>query len=374
LEGADLGAVLERGTLPISDAVEFVLQVCEAVGEAHRAGIVHRDLKPANLFLTTNADGSACVKVLDFGVSKFTADPLKVTTEGQAIGSPLYMSPEQMQGKLTVDARSDIWSLGVILYELVAGKTPFHSENLTGLRTNVLVKPPTPLTEYLPTAPQAFEAVLLRCFDKAPEGRWPNLATFAAALVAFGPPRAVQYGARVASVQGVTVDPSRLTEGMTREQAMLRASQPAADVAALTPATATTTGATSRQLSGVPRKAGKVRVAAFAGAALAALALSGGLAVRWRTGTPTPAGAADATAATIAPPPPVASAVVSVELPQPIVPPTVTPTMAPIAERAPVAPPPHGTTLSPPAWRKGPTTPAPGPASPATGPWQGERR
>ena len=139
LDGQDLDALVEkRGPLPIPEAVEYVLQACEAVGEAHRAGIVHRDLKPANLFLTTNADGSPCVKVLDFGVSKFTgANQLKLTAEGAAVGSPLYMSPEQMLAKGDVDTRSDIWALGVILYELVAGRTPFHAETMVGLQTNM---------------------------------------------------------------------------------------------------------------------------------------------------------------------------------------------------------------------------------------------
>src|SRR5829696_2386345 len=116
LEGQDLAAVLaERGPLPVEEAVEYVLQVCEAVGEAHAAGIVHRDLKPANLFLTGDVSGSPCVKVLDFGISKLSG-ALTLTQEKQAFGSPLYMSPEQMNAFKLVDARGDIWALGVILY------------------------------------------------------------------------------------------------------------------------------------------------------------------------------------------------------------------------------------------------------------------
>jgi tRNA A-37 threonylcarbamoyl transferase component Bud32 len=330
LEGRDLSAVLERGTLPIADAVECVLQACEAVAEAHRAGIVHRDLKPANLFLATNADGSPCLKVLDFGVSKFTTDSVKMTVEGQIMGSPLYCSPEQLQGKLDVDARSDIWALGIILYELVAGRTPFHSENMQGLTTNILVKPPTPLKTYLPSVPPGFEAILLRCIDKDPAQRWPNVASFAAALIAYAPPRAVPYAARVASVQGVTVEPSLLAEVSTREQAMLRASQPARGVPELTAAIATTTGATSRQLSAAaPAQSHKARAAAVVVIGLLAVGLGGVGAMRWRTGNAVPAASADATAATIAPPPLVASAVVSVEPPPSlVVSPTVTPTTA----------------------------------------------
>jgi serine/threonine-protein kinase len=283
LDGQDLEALVEkRGPLPIPEAVEYVLQACEAVGEAHRAGIVHRDLKPANLFRTTNADGSACIKVLDFGVSKFTSpDKLKLTAEGSAVGSPLYMSPEQMLAKGDVDTRSDIWALGVILYELVAGKPPFLAETMMGLQTQVLVKPPTPLTTYVPNAPPTFEAIILQCLDKERDRRWPNVASFAAALVPYAPPRAVQYAERVAAVQGVTVETSRPKEPLTLERAMLRASQPAAHLpASVMVAIATTSGATS-QPAGLPRKPSQGARAAIVGTAVVALVLGGVGLVRW---------------------------------------------------------------------------------------------
>src|SRR5271166_3233636 len=110
----DLGKMLKvRGRVPFSDAVDLLLQACEALAEAHKLGIVHRDLKPANLFLTTRSDGTPCVKVLDFGISKSTSlDDVSVTASAAVVGSPLYMSPEQLASSRAADARSDVWALG----------------------------------------------------------------------------------------------------------------------------------------------------------------------------------------------------------------------------------------------------------------------
>jgi len=124
LEGEDLSQRLERGRVPIEDAVDYVMQCCEAMHVAHRAGIVHRDLKPANLFLTQRPDGSPIIKVLDFGISKVggaEAAQLSLTRTQTMMGSPLYMSPEQMRSSKDVSPSTDIWSLGVILHELISG-------------------------------------------------------------------------------------------------------------------------------------------------------------------------------------------------------------------------------------------------------------
>src|SRR5262249_49050 len=131
LEGCDLSAWLaEHGRLPVEQAVDFVLQACEALAEAHVLGIVHRDLKPSNLFCARRPGGTVSIKVLDFGISKIVtppdpAMPLEATGEAALLGSPFYMSPEQMQRAADVDARADIWALGVVLYQLVTGHQPF---------------------------------------------------------------------------------------------------------------------------------------------------------------------------------------------------------------------------------------------------------
>ena len=150
LEGKDLsGKVLQtRGPLPRSRGVaEYALQVCEAMAEAHAQGIVHRDLKPQNLFLTTRPDGRMLVKVLDFGISKSQFARGGPTTTQQTMGSPLYMSPEQMRSARTVDSRADIWSIGVIIYELLSGQLPFAADTLPELLLKVMSDPPIPLDQ-----------------------------------------------------------------------------------------------------------------------------------------------------------------------------------------------------------------------------------
>jgi serine/threonine-protein kinase len=214
LSGQDLGALLdERGVLPFAEAVGYVLQVCEAVAEAHKAGIVHRDLKPANLFLAALADGSPCVKVLDFGVSKLTeAGGAELTATTAVLGSPLYMSPEQMTASRDTDGRSDIWALGVVLYQLIAGITPFHGDQIQVVCGRVFQGEPTPLSRFRPDAPPGLEAVLLRCYAKDREQRWQNAAELAAALVPFGPARSVVHAERAAAILGLNAAPQRVTD------------------------------------------------------------------------------------------------------------------------------------------------------------------
>src|SRR5262249_25036540 len=143
--------VKERGRLPVPEATHYALQACEALAEAHAMGIVHRDLKPANLFLTTRTDGTPCVKVLDFGISKGPNDGDDELTKTQAVlGSPSYMSPEQMRSARTVDARTDIWSLGVLLYRMITGELPFRADTMAALVTKVLQTTPRPPSEIVP--------------------------------------------------------------------------------------------------------------------------------------------------------------------------------------------------------------------------------
>lgn len=203
LEGQDLLALLKaRGPLPFVDTVEYVLQTCEAVAEAHAAGIVHRDLKPANLFLTVDVGGAPCIKVLDFGISKLASSEVALTHEAQMLGSPLYMSPEQMNAPLTVDARADIWALGIILYQLVANKTPFHAQTVQMVCAKVIGDEPTPLSAYRPDAPAGFEMVIRRCLAKPRDMRFRDVAELAEALAPYASPRARVYVERVARALG----------------------------------------------------------------------------------------------------------------------------------------------------------------------------
>lgn len=203
LEGQDLAAILRaRGQLSLPEAVDYVLQASEAIGEAHAAGIVHRDLKPANMFLTEDVSGAPIVKVLDFGISKLTNADVALTQETQWLGTPLYMSPEQMAEPKTVDSRSDIWALGVILYQLVAGKPPFYAETIQGVCGLVMAGQPTPLSTYRPDLPSAFEAVILRCLSRDRNARFQNVAELGQALLPFAPAHARVYVDRIARVVG----------------------------------------------------------------------------------------------------------------------------------------------------------------------------
>jgi serine/threonine-protein kinase len=191
LRGRDLEVLLrERGPLPLADVADYVLQAGEAIAEAHGLGIVHRDLKPPNLFLTERADGSSCIKVLDFGISKLTvagSEERGMTSTAAIIGSPLYMSPEQLMSSRDVDMRTDIWSLGVICFELLTGKAPFLADTLPQLCMAISLAPPTPLRNYRPDLPLEVEAMLLRCLTKDPGKRYGTVAEFAAELVKFAP-------------------------------------------------------------------------------------------------------------------------------------------------------------------------------------------
>src|SRR5450755_1570099 len=194
LRGRDLDVLLrERGPLPLTDVADYVLQAGEAIAEAHGLGIVHRDLKPPNLFLTTRADGSSCVKVLDFGISKVaglsSSSDQGLTSTTAVMGSPLYMSPEQLMSARDVDMTTDIWALGVICYELLTGKPPFLAETLPQLCMAISTLAPTPLRNYRPDLPVEVEAMLLRCLIKDPGKRYATMAQFAAELVKFAPRR-----------------------------------------------------------------------------------------------------------------------------------------------------------------------------------------
>jgi serine/threonine-protein kinase len=202
LEGYDLAALVEtHGPMSVDTAVDCVLQACDAVAEAHALGIVHRDLKPRNLFLTRRNDGRALIKVLDFGISKDRkgAD-LGLTGTSEIIGSPNYMSPEQLKSTRLADERSDIWALGVILYELLTGRVPFVADSITQLTAMVLTEPPRPITELRPDTPRDLARIVERCLDKEPDRRFASVADLAASLEKFAPHDTKELASRIARI------------------------------------------------------------------------------------------------------------------------------------------------------------------------------
>ena len=189
LEGRDLGQIVGEGSLPIQQAVDYVLQAAEALAEAHALGIVHRDLKPDNLFLAKRPGGASVVKIFDFGISKAIATKRadgrrdKVLTQvNDRFGTPGFMAPEQLQSS-EVDARADIWALGVVLFELVTGELPFRGDDLVQLFTAILTRPPVPVLSLLPGAPKELDTIIARCLEKNPDDRYRNVAELAQDLV-----------------------------------------------------------------------------------------------------------------------------------------------------------------------------------------------
>jgi len=195
LEGKDLADILaERRRLPIQVAVDYVLQACEALACAHAGGIVHRDIKPENLFLTQQAGSAEVIKVLDFGISKSAMAAVGPNARKSAktmlpMGTPGYMSPEQIRACGTVDARTDIWALGCVLSELITGATAFDAPTQVQLGAIILEREPVPLRSLMPEAPPELEAIVARCLRKDPAERFEDVAELAVALYPFGPRR-----------------------------------------------------------------------------------------------------------------------------------------------------------------------------------------
>ena len=208
LEGDDLSKLLEqRGVLSIQEAVDYTLQALEALAQAHKEGIVHRDLKPANLFLVARRDKTMQVKVLDFGISKAT-NPLSqgsgsMTSTKALLGSPYYMSPEQLRSSKSVDARADIWSMGIILFELMGGTPPFLGDNFGELFALILESDPPAIRTKRPDVPPQLEQVIMRCLQRKPEHRYSNVGELAAALSPFATPRGQRVAQRILDVMPI---------------------------------------------------------------------------------------------------------------------------------------------------------------------------
>ncbi|HWZ92817.1 MAG TPA: protein kinase [Polyangiaceae bacterium] len=191
LEGRDLAQESSaRGPVPVVEAVDWVLQACEGIAEAHSVGIVHRDLKPANLFLTRRADHSPLIKVLDFGIAKVLdmqrSPDYALTKTATLMGSPHYMSPEQIRNAKSVDQRADIWALGIVLYELLCGSAPFSATTAPALLAQIVADPPRPLRPQRPDVPRGLEAVIGRCLEKDPARRFASVSEFSRELARFG--------------------------------------------------------------------------------------------------------------------------------------------------------------------------------------------
>ena len=258
LEGHDLAVELRTAKqLPVAVAIDFILQACEALAEAHQLGIIHRDLKPANLFIARDADGTTKIKVLDFGISKVADAPSSDLTRTRVVmGSPPYMSPEQLRASRDVDPRSDVWSLGVVLYQLVAGRLPFVGASITDLALRISTDPPDPLGL---AEPPGLEATILRCFAKAPGERYGSASELALALAPFADARSA---ARIERLR-------RLLPEAPRSTPVAVAAEPAEG---LSPTTLS--GATGSMVSGERRLRSRAIVVGGVAAATVVIAIA----------------------------------------------------------------------------------------------------
>jgi len=227
LDGSDLASIAaSRGKLPVGETVDYILQASEAVAEAHAMGMVHRDLKPANLFLAIGPGGTTSVKVLDFGVSKIVDDRSTgtsgsprggdLTNEGVALGSPGYMSPEQMTSSRDVDERSDIFSLGALLYRLVAGQAPYKGNSVVSILAQMATEPLPPLRSFAPDAPERFAAIVERCLANDKAARFPTVAHLAHALLPFASRRGRVSIEQILATLNVTFPDDGLGDTMVR--------------------------------------------------------------------------------------------------------------------------------------------------------------
>lgn len=227
LTGDDLATILgHHEQLPVDYVAMCVLQACEALAEAHALGIIHRDLKPANLFVTENVDGSPCLKVLDFGISRMTRAPglSPLTDPGTVLGTPSYMAPEQMEASAHVDGRSDIWALGAIVYELLVGQPPYSGSSLPQIFVKIM-RSRTPRPSALRTLPALVDKIVMRCLAIEPDKRYQTVAELAAAIAVLGPAGSHAQAERIA----------RITERCSPRTPAAASAPPAAPASHVTP-------------------------------------------------------------------------------------------------------------------------------------------
>jgi eukaryotic-like serine/threonine-protein kinase len=309
LEGRDLAGWLELGgAMPVEQAVDFVLQASEAIAEAHALGIVHRDLKPANLFCVLRADRQPSVKVLDFGISKMThpGEPSQAMTNTSAVvGSPLYMSPEQLRSSKGVDTRTDIWSLGVILFELLTTKAPFTAETVSELIIRIATEPAPPIRSLRADVPPGLERVIATCLEKERDRRFASVGEMAVALRDFGSRNAAGSVERIlGTLQAAGITGPRALSTVRDSSGAITG--PAAH------ASAPQTGATWGRTGETTGASGGARVAVWIGATVFVVATVVGGGFAWKRFGPQTA-ASSATQSAPAPAP--ASALASASAP-----------------------------------------------------------
>ena len=186
LEGEPLTDVLERGQLPVPSLIALLIEAMRGVSAAHKQGVVHRDVKPDNIFLCRIADRTTpCPKVLDFGISKLDKENLRITQTGMALGTPLYMSYEQLQGSRDVDARTDVYAFAVILYEALTGQPPFDADTFSELMVKMATEHATPPKTLRDEVPGELDRVVLRALAKDRTQRTPSLLAFISELEPF---------------------------------------------------------------------------------------------------------------------------------------------------------------------------------------------
>jgi serine/threonine-protein kinase len=268
LAGKDLATEIEeRGRLPAAAAVDIAIQAAQAMCEAHALGVVHRDIKPENLFLVPGASDRPVVKVLDFGISRLIDGGEHLTRDFAHLGTPLYMSPEQIEAPSRVDERTDVWSLGVVLYEMLVGRPPFEGEG-TGVLVTIATRPvpaPSTLVEDLPPE---LEAVMMRALEKKPEARFRGMEEFARALSPWAPagrgyarahPRrevvllglAAAVGAGIAAV---TLTPSS-TMALWKDASASATAVPSASTSAPSPSSSSSAASRPPPTAAPPRRA-----------------------------------------------------------------------------------------------------------------------
>ena len=346
LMGADLASVLAKeGALPIDVAVDYLLQAIDAVAEAHALGIVHRDLKPSNLFLAQRSDQTSTVKVLDFGIAKTVgraeAGELKLTSTSAVLGSPAYMSPEQIKTPQGVDARTDIWALGVTLYELVSTRSPFDADTASQLLARIIEHEIIPLRSVRPDAPPGLEGIVMRCMSHRPEGRYAHVGELARALAPFGSgkqQRSIDRAEMLLAKAGEISSPGRTSGAGVATAPTVAGPGPSA------PHPGGQTGAWGSTSAGDEGKRKRVAMIGGALGVLVAGMLALGAALFQRTSSVSTAQEAPAAAAS---PPPIASASVGLPLASasasvpssvPLVAPVPPPSAAPLPYRRPKKP------------------------------------